>query len=74
MRAIQPKTLTKNPESKVEWKETFQERSFRKFGYTSLGSPFLEILENVAPFATGSYQKVKPGVWVEWKAPIPLFS
>ena len=40
MRAIQQKTLTRNPGSKVEWKETFRERSFRKFGYTSLGCPF----------------------------------
>ena len=35
---------------------------------------FLEILENAAPFATGSCWKFKPDVLVEWKAPVVLFS
>ena len=28
-----------------------------------------EILENAAPFATGSCRKIKAGILVEWKAP-----
>ena len=33
----------------------------------------MKILENAVRFATGSCQKFKADVWVEWKAPIEIY-
>ena len=59
-----------NSGSKVEWKGNFREKAFSKIWvYLARFSSGLEILENAVPFATGSCQKFKPDVLVEWKAP-----
>ena len=59
-----------NSGSKVEWKGNFREKAFSKIWvYLARFSSGLEILENAVPFATGSCQKFKPDVFVEWKAP-----
>ena len=60
---------TENSGSKVEWKENFWENMFENLGIPREVFLFLEILENAVPFATGSCQKFKPEVLVEWKAP-----
>ena len=60
-----------NSGSKVEWKGNFREKAFSKIWvYLARFSSGLEILENAVPFATGSYQKFKPDVLVEWKGPM----
>ena len=51
------KHLTKNSRnsrSKVEWKENFRENCFENWGIPREVVLFLEILENVIPFANGS--------------------
>ena len=66
------KHLTKNSRnsrSKVEWKENFRENCFENWGIPREVVLFLEILENVIPFANGSCWKFKADVLVEWKAP-----
>ena len=57
---------SRNPGSKVEWKENFQEKNWV---YLARLSSFLEILENAVPFATESSKKYKADVLVEWEAP-----
>ena len=37
-------------------------------------SPFLEILENVVPFATGSCRKFKAYIWLNGKSPKSLYA
>ena len=59
---------SRNSGSKVEWRENFLEKFFRKFGYTSRCWPLFWNLENVVSFASGSCQKFKPDVLVEWEA------
>ena len=66
------KHLTKNSRnsrSKVEWKENFRENCVENWGIPREVVLFLEILENVIPFANGSCWKFKADVLVEWKAP-----
>ena len=58
-----------NSGSKVEWKGNFRENIFENLGIPREVFLFLAILENAVPFATGSCQKFKPDVFVEWKAP-----
>ena len=53
----------------MEWKENFREKFFKNLGVPREVDPFLEILENAVPFATGSCRKFKAHVLVEWKAP-----
>ena len=58
-----------NSGNKVEWKENFRENIFENLAIPREVFLFLAILENAVPFATGSCQKFKPDVLVEWKAP-----
>ena len=60
---------SRNSRNKVEWKENFREKFFKNLGVPREVDPFLEILENAVPFATGSGRKFKAHVLVEWKAP-----
>ena len=56
----------KNPRAKLNGKNTSGKKN-RKLVYLVWLSSFLEILETVVPFATGSYGKLKPDVLGEWK-------
>ena len=71
MRTIQPKNLEIAGANLNGQKFKPPGKKFRKFWYTSRGFPlfFLEILDDSVPCATGSCQKFKPDVLVEWKAP-----
>ena len=60
---------SRNSESKVEWKENFQEKVSKNLVIPGKVALFLQILENAMPFSTGSCQKCKPDILVEWKAP-----
>ena len=60
---------SRNSESKVEWKENFQEKVSENLVIPRKVVLFLQILENAMPFSTGSCQKCKPDILVEWKAP-----
>ena len=60
---------TRNPGSKIEWKENFRLKIFREFGFPCEIVLFLEVLKNTVPFATGSCRKFKVDFLVEWKAP-----
>ena len=68
MRTIQPKIL-EILGAKLNGKETSGKTFSKIWLYLARFSSFLEILENAVPFATGSCQKFKPDVFVEWKAP-----
>ena len=65
MPTIQPKIL-EIPRPKLNGRK---KTSGKIWVYLVRLSFFLEILENVVPFATGSCQKFKPEVLVECKAP-----
>ena len=60
---------SRNPRSKVEWKENFREKVSESLGIPREVVLVLEILENAVPLATGSCRKFQPDVLVEWKAP-----
>ena len=59
---------SRNSESKVEWKENFQEKVSENLVIPRHVVLFLNILKNVVPFSTASCRKFKPDFLVEWKA------
>ena len=68
MRTIQGKIL-EIPGEKLNGKKTSR-KTFPTIWVNLARLPsFLEILENVVTFATGSCRKFKPDVLVEWKTP-----
>ena len=70
MRTIQPKIL-EIPGAKLNGKKTSGRKKVSKIWvYLARLSSFLEILENVVPFATGSSRIFKSDVLIEWKTPV----
>ena len=68
MQNIQPK-IPEIPGAKWNGKKTSGKKFFGNLGIPREVDLFLEILENPAPFATGSCRKIKADILVEWKAP-----
>ena len=57
------------PGAKLNGKKSSVKNFSRIWVYLARLSSFLEVLKNTVPFATGSVQKFKVDVLVEWKAP-----
>ena len=67
MWTIQLKILKKIPERSWMERTIPLKKKSKTWVYLACLSSFLEILETVVPFATGSYRKLKPDVLGEWK-------
>ena len=68
MRTIQAKIL-EIPGQRLNGKKTSRKTLPKIWANLARPSSFLEILEKVVTFATGSCRKFKPDVLVEWKTP-----
>ena len=68
MRTVQPKVL-EVPEIKVEWKENFLGKVSENLGIPREVVPFLEILKNAVPLASGSCRNSNRTFYLNEKRP-----